>query len=42
LDRQWLDRWDRSGARYPTDVAPDAQGDFARQICAHPQFTGQT
>jgi queuine tRNA-ribosyltransferase len=42
LDRQWLDRWDRSGARYPADVAPDAQADFARQICAHPQFTGQT
>jgi queuine tRNA-ribosyltransferase len=40
LDRAWLDRWERSGARFPADVAPDAQAAFAARIRAHPQFVG--
>lgn len=38
LDRIWLDRWERSGARIPADVAREAQGPFEERIRNHPQF----
>ena len=38
LDRHWLERWERSGAKFPAGVAPEAQGDFESCIRKHPQF----
>jgi queuine tRNA-ribosyltransferase len=38
LDGRWLERWERSGARYPADVGPEVQDGFALRLRAHPQF----
>ncbi len=38
LDRTWLHRWERSGARFPAAVAPAAQAEFERRIRQHAQF----
>ena len=38
LDRAWLERWERSGAKYPAGVSPDAQAEFETRIRKHPQF----
>ena len=38
LDRQWLERWERSGAKFPAGLSPDEQDAFASRIRAHPQF----
>ncbi|MEO8198075.1 MAG: tRNA guanosine(34) transglycosylase Tgt [Thermoanaerobaculia bacterium] len=38
LGREWLVRWGRSQARFPTDVATGEQAAFAQRILDHPQF----
>ena len=38
LDHLWLDRWERSGAKFPADIAPDQQAEFERRIRTHAQF----
>ena len=38
LDRTWLERWERSGAKFPAGVPPAAQDEFAERIRQHPQF----
>jgi queuine tRNA-ribosyltransferase len=38
LDRRWLERWERSGARYPSDVTEAAREGFDARVRAHPQF----
>jgi len=42
LDRQWLERWERSGAKFPAGVSKDAQPEFEIRIRNHPQFGGET
>ncbi|MFZ4394228.1 MAG: tRNA guanosine(34) transglycosylase Tgt [Kiritimatiellia bacterium] len=39
LDRHWLDRWERSGAKFPAGVTPGAQEEFAARVRNHPQFS---
>ena len=38
LGRQWLDRWERSGARIPAGVVPEAVAEFENRIRTHAQF----
>jgi len=38
LGRDWLGRWGRSQARYPSDVAPNEHLAFAQRILSHRQF----
>ena len=38
LDRTWLDRWERSGAKIPAGVSSDAQAEFENRIRKHSQF----
>lgn len=40
LDHKWLDRWERSSARYPKDLAdaPEIRAAFDGLIRQHPQF----
>ena len=40
LNREWLNRWERSGAKFPPGLSPDEQAAFASRIRAHPQFAG--
>jgi queuine tRNA-ribosyltransferase len=42
LGGEWLDRWRRSDARYPTDVATEAREGFSERIVNHPQFQPET
>lgn len=39
FDDEWLDRWSRSGSRFPAGLPPDAEDVFAKRILSHPQFT---
>jgi queuine tRNA-ribosyltransferase len=39
LGHEWLTRWRRSGAKYPTDVAESEKGAFERRVEGHVQFT---
>jgi queuine tRNA-ribosyltransferase len=39
LGATWLERWQRSDARFPRDVPPEAQAGFAARILEAPQFT---
>ncbi|MEO7793208.1 MAG: tRNA guanosine(34) transglycosylase Tgt [Thermoanaerobaculia bacterium] len=38
LGSEWLERWGRSQARFPSDVLADRQAAVARRILDHPQF----
>ena len=38
LGEEWLDRWSRSQAQFPPDLAPEARPAFASAILEHPQF----
>ena len=38
LSKEWLQRWNRSDAKYPFGLGPDKKGEFERQILGHPQF----
>jgi queuine tRNA-ribosyltransferase len=38
LGNDWLERWRRSGARYPAGLADDARADFGARIENHEQF----
>ena len=38
LAREWLDKWRRSGAKYPADIRDDERPAFDRAILGHPQF----
>ena len=38
LERAWLERWERSGAKLPVGVPSDAQDEFENRIRKHPQF----
>ena len=40
LGPEWLARWERSEARFPSDVPPDAQGAFIERISWLPQLRG--
>lgn len=42
LDTHWLARWERSGAKFPAGVAPDAQPGFESRIRHHAQFQTHT
>jgi queuine tRNA-ribosyltransferase len=39
LGSEWLARWERSDAQFPSDVAEDDRAAFMRAIREHPQFT---
>ena len=38
LGADWLERWKRSGARYPSDLPEAERGAFEQAILRHPQF----
>ena len=38
LGAEWLERWQRSSARFPADVSVAEQAGFERAIATHPQF----
>ena len=40
LGADWLVRWERSGARYPSDLPEADRGAFERTILRHEQFRG--
>lgn len=40
LGAEWLARWERSDAKFPSDVPEEARAEFAQRIRAHPQFSG--
>jgi queuine tRNA-ribosyltransferase len=40
LGVEWLARWQRSGARYPSDLPEADRGKFEGTILRHPQFRG--
>lgn len=40
LDRSFLERWLRSGQRYPVGLATSAQAEFELRLRAHPQWVG--
>ncbi|HEX8296443.1 MAG TPA: tRNA guanosine(34) transglycosylase Tgt [Chthoniobacteraceae bacterium] len=39
LGRDWLEKWQRSGARHPADLPEEERAAFERLILAHPQFS---
>ena len=41
LGADWLVRWQRSGARYPSDLPEADRGGFEDGILQHPQFRGR-
>ncbi len=38
LDSSWLEKWQRSSAKFPEGVAEDERAAFAAKILEHPQF----
>ena len=38
LAPEWLERWGRSGAKFPAEIGPDQYAAFERAIIEHPQF----
>jgi len=38
LGRNWLDKWERSTAQFPSDVGPEYRADFELLLKSHPQF----
>ena len=38
LDARWLERWHRSGAKFPAEIAEREQAEFALRIREHEQF----
>jgi queuine tRNA-ribosyltransferase len=41
LDREWLAKWERSGARYPFQLPAEQQAEIDRVIRSHPQFAAE-
>ena len=37
---EWLDRWNRSHAKFPTDLPSQDRASFVSRITSHPQFEG--
>lgn len=42
LDQQWLTRWRRSHAQFPTTLANEERADFEKFIETHPQFCDES
>ncbi len=42
LDHTWLERWERSQAKFPDEIDPSDHADFAHAIRQHPQFQRET
>jgi hypothetical protein len=40
LGEEWLGRWSRSGAKFPSDVPAEGHAAFEETIRSHPQFRG--
>ncbi|MBL4635343.1 MAG: hypothetical protein JKY56_15890, partial [Kofleriaceae bacterium] len=40
LGPTWLKRWQRSTAKYPSDIEPSAEEEFGKRILGHPLFRG--
>jgi queuine tRNA-ribosyltransferase len=38
LGVKWLEKWKRSGAKYPLDVTPENEPEWDRLVLDHPQF----
>ncbi|MGI8819896.1 MAG: tRNA guanosine(34) transglycosylase Tgt [Chthoniobacterales bacterium] len=38
LSAAWLERWNRSGAKFPAELAPADEASFEQLIRSHPQF----
>ncbi|MBI2711726.1 MAG: tRNA guanosine(34) transglycosylase Tgt [Bdellovibrio sp.] len=38
LGAEWLDKWQRSGAKFPEEISASNQESFAARILGHPQF----
>ena len=38
LPTQWLERWERSDAKFPPSVTPELRPHFESVIRSHPQF----
>jgi queuine tRNA-ribosyltransferase len=41
LGQEWLERWERSEARYPGGLSPEDRESFSVAIRSHPQFLGR-
>ncbi|MEO5753102.1 MAG: tRNA guanosine(34) transglycosylase Tgt [Chthoniobacterales bacterium] len=41
LALDWLGRWNRSGAKFPAEIAPEQRPAFESMICRHEQFRSQ-
>lgn len=42
LGAEWLARWLRSDAKFPSDVGPEAQASFGERLVELPQFRGES
>jgi queuine tRNA-ribosyltransferase len=38
LSSDWLTKWNRSGAKFPSEIPAEQHPEFERMIQAHPQF----
>ena len=38
LGRDWLERWERSGARYPFTLSGEQEPEMLERVRKHPQF----
>ena len=38
LGTEWLNRWERSGAKFPQGIDASAHASFEERIRSHPQF----
>lgn len=39
LSSTWLEKWDRSGAKFPADLAPNERNSFEQMLRGHDQFS---
>jgi queuine tRNA-ribosyltransferase len=42
LGPEWLERWHRSDAKFPSDVAPEAQASFGERLAELPQLRSES
>jgi queuine tRNA-ribosyltransferase len=41
LSSTWLEKWNRSGAKFPADLATDERGSFEQRLRGHQQFAAE-
>src|SRR5690606_21550137 len=42
LGLQWLERWKRSGAKFPDQLPESEREEFEQKVLSHPQFSEQS